>query len=132
MAKYNASNERLKRECFRFVADPKTIDPATALFPDEVIASIRACQPARLAQLEAMLKDRTPVTVIDSLTKELASKGALGVLRHSIKCYGKESRLACFQPNSAINQDAAARYAANRLTIMAVVLSAKPAQSSQA
>lgn len=97
--------------------DPKGFDPATALFPDEVIAFIRASQPGRWDQLEAMLKDRTPATIIDSLTKELASKGALGVLRHGFKCYGKELRLAYFQPNSGMNPDAAARYAANRLTI---------------
>lgn len=97
--------------------DPKAFDAATALFSDEVIAFIRASQPARWDQLEAMLKDRTAATVIDSLTKELASKGALGVLRHGFKCYGKELRLAYFQPNSAMNPDAAARFAANRLTV---------------
>jgi type I restriction enzyme R subunit len=97
--------------------DPKTFDPATALFPDEVIAFIRDSQPARLAQLEAMLKDRTAATIIDCLTKELASKGTLGVLRHGFKCYGKELRLAYFQPNSAMNRDAAARFATNRLTV---------------
>jgi type I site-specific restriction-modification system R (restriction) subunit len=82
-----------------------------------VIAFIRASQPARWDQLEAMLKERTAATIIDSLTKELASKGTLGVLRHGFKCYGKELRLAYFQPNSGMNPDAAARYAANRLTI---------------
>lgn len=97
--------------------DPRGFDPVTALFPDEVIAFIRASQPARWDQLETMLKDRTAATVIDSLTKELASKGALGVLRHGFKCYGKELRLAYFQPNSAMNPDAAARFAANRLTV---------------
>jgi type I restriction enzyme R subunit len=97
--------------------DPKRFDPATALFPDEVIAFIRASQSLRWDQLEAMLKDRTAATVIDSLTKELASKGALGVLRHGFKCYGKELRLAYFQPNSAMNPVAASRYAANRLTV---------------
>lgn len=97
--------------------DPKAFDPTTALFPDEAIAFIRASQPARWDQLEAMLKDRTAATVIDSLTKELGSKGALGVLRHGFKCYGKELRLAYFQPNSAMNPDAAARFAANRLTV---------------
>jgi len=97
--------------------DPRTFDPATALFPEEVIAFIRASQPARWDALEAMLKERTAATIIDSLTRELASKGALGVLRHGFKCYGKELRLAWFQPNSAMNPDAAARYAANRLTI---------------
>jgi type I restriction enzyme R subunit len=70
-----------------------------------------------LDQLEAMLKDRTAATVIDSLTKELASKGMLGVLRHGFKCYGKELRLAYFRPNSGMNRESAALYAANRLTI---------------
>lgn len=96
---------------------PGAFDPATALFPDDVIGFIRDSQPARWAQLETMLKDRTAATVIDSLTKELASKGALNVLRHGFKCYGKELRLASFQPNSGMNPESAARYAANRLTV---------------
>lgn len=97
--------------------DPKGFDAVSALFPDEVISFIRDSQPARWDQLEAMLKDRTAATIIDSLTKELASKGALGVLRHGFKCYGKTLRLAYFRPNSGMNQEAKARYAANRLTI---------------
>ena len=92
-------------------------DPATALFPVDVITFIRDSQPTRWAQLEAMLKDRTAATVLDSLTKELATKGALGVLRHGFKCYGKELRLAYFRPNTGMNPDSAARYAANKLTI---------------
>lgn len=96
---------------------PDAFDPANALFPDDVIGFIRDSQPARWGQLESMLKDRTAATVIDSLTKELANKGALGVLRHGFKCYGKELRLAWFQPNSGMNPESAARYAANRLTI---------------
>jgi type I restriction enzyme R subunit len=96
---------------------PGTFDPETALFPDDVIGFIRDSQPARWVQLEAMLKDKTAATVIDNLSKELSSKGALGVLRHGFKCYGKELRLAYFQPNSGMNPESAARYATNRLTI---------------
>ena len=96
---------------------PQAFDPATALFPEDVIGFIRASQPARWDQLEAMLKDRTAATIIECLTKELVSKGTLGVLRHGFKCYGKELRLAYFQPNSGMNPESAARYAANRLTI---------------
>ncbi len=97
--------------------DPKAYDAALALFPAEVIAFIRESQPARWDALEAMLKGNTAATVLDSLTKELASKGALGVLRHGFKCYGKTLRLAYFQPNSGMNPEGTARYAANSLTI---------------
>lgn len=97
--------------------NPRAFDAATALFPDDVIGFIRDSQPARWSQLEAMLSDRTAPTVIDSLTKELATKGALGVLRHGFKCYGKTLRLAYFRPNSRMNPEAQARYDANRLTI---------------
>ncbi len=96
---------------------PDAFDPAAALFSGDVVGFIRDSQPIRWAQLEAMLKDSIAATVIDCLTKELASKGALSVLRHGFKCYGKELRLAYFKPNSGLNPDSAARYAANRLTI---------------
>jgi type I restriction enzyme R subunit len=92
-------------------------DPATALFPEDVLAFLRASQPARWAELAGMLKERTADTVLDGLVKELQSKGALGVLRHGFKCYGKSLRLAFFRPNSGMNPQAAAQYAANRLTI---------------
>lgn len=96
---------------------PTNFDAATALFPNDVIAFIRTSQAARWGELEAMLKDRTAATIIESLVKELQSKGALGVLRHGFKCYGKPLRLAFFRPNSGMNPEAEARYAANRLTI---------------
>lgn len=99
------------------IRGPQAFDPDTALFPQDVISFIRQSQLVRWEQLESMLKDRTAATVIDCLTKELASKGTLGVLRHGFKCYGKELRLAYFQPNSGMNPESAARYAANRLTI---------------
>jgi type I restriction enzyme R subunit len=96
---------------------PVDFDAASALFPKDVISFICTSQPARWGQLEAMLKDRTAAMVLDSLTKELANKGTLGVLRHGFKCYGKELRLAWFQPNSGMNLESAARYATNRLSI---------------
>lgn len=96
---------------------PNAFDPASAIFPEDAIGFVRDSQPTRWAQLESMLKDRTAATVIDSVTKELASKGTLGVLRHGFKCYGKELRLAYFQPNSAMNPESGAQYIANRLTI---------------
>ena len=97
---------------------PAEFSPESALFPAEVIAFLKESQPVRWAELEAMLKERTEPTVLDSLTKELQSKGALGVLRHGFKCYGKNLRLAFFRPNSGMNPQAAQQYVANRLIVV--------------
>ena len=97
--------------------DPSAYDETMALFPDDAIAFIQASQPKRWKQLETLLADKTAATVLDSLTKELALKGSLHVLRHGFKCYGKLLRLAYFKPNSGMNPESAARYRQNRLTI---------------
>ena len=92
-------------------------DGSLALFPADVIGFLRDSQPARWEQLQTLLGARTEVTVLDALAKELETKGALHVLRHGFKCYGKTLRLAYFRPNSGMNPEAAAKYAHNRLTI---------------
>ena len=96
---------------------PKDFDEALALFPNDVVAFLKESQPNRWSQLEALLSERTEATVLDSLYKELETKGTLHVLRHGFKCYGKALRLAHFRPNSGMNPEAAALYAKNRLTI---------------
>lgn len=96
---------------------PSDFDAASALFPADVVAFLKASQPARWEELEGLLKERTAATVLDSLSKELASKGSLGVLRQGFKCYGKALRLGFFRPNSSMNPDAAKRHAANRFMI---------------
>lgn len=96
---------------------PTDFDEDLALFPSEVVAFLKDSQAERWKQLEKLLADRTESVVLDSLAKELNSKGTLHVLRHGFKCYGKTLQLAYFQPNSGLNPDTAARYAKNKLTI---------------
>lgn len=96
---------------------PAAYDESMALFPTDVTGFLKDSQPARWAQLEALLGAKTEATLLDSLVKELDIKGTLHVLRHGFKCYGKSFRLAYFRPNSGMNPEAAASYAANRLTI---------------
>lgn len=96
---------------------PTDYDELLALFPGDVTGFLKDSQPTRWAQLEALLGSMTEATVLDNLTKELEIKGTLHVLRHGFKCYGKTFRLAYFRPNSGMNPEAAALYAANRLTI---------------
>ena len=97
--------------------NPKNYDEALALFPKDIVGFLKGSQPTRWGLLEALLADKTEVTVLDNLAKELALKGTLHVLRHGFKCYGKALKLAYFQPNTSMNPDAAALYAKNRITI---------------
>ncbi|WP_267130002.1 type I restriction endonuclease subunit R [Xanthomonas campestris] len=92
-------------------------DEALALFPADVIGFVKGSQATRWLQLETLLGSRTQATVLEALSRELEIKGALHVLRHGFKCYGKTLRLAYFRPNSGMNPEAAAKYAHNRLTI---------------
>lgn len=96
---------------------PAHYDETLALFPADVIGFLKDSQPSRWQQLETLLGARTQATVLEALAKELEIKGALHVLRHGFKCYGKTLRLAYFRPNSGMNPEAAAKYVHNRLTI---------------
>ncbi|TBD36638.1 type I restriction endonuclease subunit R [Rhizobium ruizarguesonis] len=96
---------------------PAAYSEPLALFPDDVTGFLKDSQTAKWGQLEVLLGAKTEATLLDSLSKELEIKGTLHVLRHGFKCYGKTFRLAYFRPNSSMNPEAAASYAANRLTI---------------
>ena len=97
--------------------NPSTYDEALALFPADVTGFLKESQPARWQGLETLLGPKTTATVLEDLSKELELKGTLHVLRHGFKCYGKTFRMAYFQPNTAMNPEAAENYARNRLTI---------------
>lgn len=92
-------------------------DAARALFPAEVLAFIRDSQPKQWQILSNFHGDKAGPTLLEDLVKELRSKGALHVLRHGFKCFGKTFRLAYFAPNSGMNPDAWRDYDRNRLTI---------------
>lgn len=97
--------------------DPATFDAAQALFPDEVIAFIAETQPARWQVLLDFHGAGAGEALVTALAKELASKGALNVLRHGFKCFGKSFRLAYFAPNTGMNPEATSDYGKNRLRV---------------
>jgi len=55
--------------------------------------------------------------LLNALVKELDIKGALHVLRHGFKFYGKLFRLAYFKPAHDLSPDVLALYAQNQLTV---------------
>jgi type I restriction enzyme R subunit len=96
---------------------PADFNEDLCLFPADVLGFLRDTQAQKWDQLEALLKGQTADQVLSDLTKELATKGTLHVLRHGFRCYGKTLRLAYFQPNTGMNPETTALYAKNRLTI---------------
>ena len=56
-----------------------------ALFPADVCGFLRESQPGKWRSLEALHGTQTEATVLESLAKELKSKGTLHVLRHGFK-----------------------------------------------
>lgn len=69
--------------------DPAAYDAERALFPADMLAFVQATQPKILDYLQSLHKDKTPAVLIDSLAREMDSKGMLGVLREGFKCSGK-------------------------------------------
>lgn len=92
-------------------------DADTALFPSEIINFIQTTQPKQWERLASTSPSDAQKIIIDSLTKELKSRGMLDVLRNGFKCYGKTLRVAYFQPNTGMNPETLALYEKNRLTI---------------
>jgi type I restriction enzyme R subunit len=97
--------------------NPSDYDPETALFPKEIINFIQTTQPKQWKNYAKTNPNDTEKIIIDSLTKELKSRGMLDILRNGFKCYGKTLRVAYFQPNTGMNPETLAFYQQNRLTI---------------
>ncbi|WP_416638106.1 hypothetical protein [Pseudomonas sp. OHS18] len=76
--------------------NPKSFDRERAIFPDEVLAFIRATQPKVWDKLEALHGEQTGVRILESLCKWLDTHGTLATLRHGFKCFGKTLRIAFF------------------------------------
>jgi len=97
--------------------DAKAYNLESALFAKDVISFLKQSQTKKWEALQTILSDKTEETILHDLTKELAAKGSLHVLRHGFKCFGKSFRLAFFTPNSGMNEEAWRDYKSNVLTI---------------
>lgn len=97
--------------------DPNKFNAELGLFPDDIISFIEKTQSRNWQLLLDIQKHNARTTLLESLCKELISKGALHVLRQGFKCFGKTYHIAYFAPNSNLNEEAWRDYAANQLTI---------------
>src|SRR6266496_1133530 len=92
-------------------------DRERAIFPQNVLAFIRATQPTEWAKLEALHGDKTGEQILTDLCKWMDVNGSLATLRHGFKCYGRTLPVAYFKAAHELNPELEARYAANRLSL---------------
>jgi type I restriction enzyme, R subunit len=98
--------------------NPATFDRERALDPTEFLAFVQATQPETWQALEKLHGPSTAAVLVDDLAKTLdGPAGALAVLRHGFKCFGKPVRAAYFAPAHGLNPQSQRLYAANRLTV---------------
>ena len=98
--------------------DPAAFDRERAIFPEEFIDFVKATQPEVWQALEKLHGTETEAVVLDDLTKALDGQaGALAVIRHGFKCFGKLIRVAYFAPAHGMNPESRRLYDANRLTV---------------
>ncbi|WP_416305640.1 type I restriction endonuclease subunit R [Neptunicella sp. SCSIO 80796] len=92
-------------------------DTEKSLEPLRVIRFVQTTQPKVWSALEAIHGEGTPDLIVDTLAKELNTRGTLKVLRHGFKCYGKKIKMAFFAPNNNKNEETWALYKNNILSV---------------
>ncbi len=97
---------------------------ALALYPEDVIAFVKATQPEQWDKLAQHFPetDRNPTATADALLKsleqELKNEGTLWVLRNKVNNRGAKFDLCSFKPDHDLNPTASARYAQNILRVV--------------
>ncbi len=97
--------------------DPRDFDRQLALVPKDFFAFVQATQPTLWTELRKHHQMGLEAALLDTLTKSLDSRGALDVLRHGFKFFGKKIECAYFKPAHGMNPEILARYADNRLVL---------------
>jgi len=98
--------------------DPTTFDRERAVFSAEFVAFVRMTQPDVWQALEKLHGTSTETVILDDFTKALdGHAGALQVIRHGFKCFGKLIRVAYFAPAHGMNPESQRLYEANKFTV---------------
>jgi type I restriction enzyme R subunit len=92
-------------------------DKKHALFPGRVFDFLQQTQRKLWTEMKALHGAGLESLLANALAKELDMKGALHVLRHGFKFYGKTFRLAYFKPAHGLNFDVLELYNKNMLTL---------------
>ena len=97
---------------------PEDYDRALSLVPTDVVDFLLATQPKEWRKLEQHHGADVKPRFLARLSREIARRGALDVLRNGIKNSGCKFRLAYFRPASGLNEELQRLHAANLFAVV--------------
>ena len=123
MPKYTEQNfedhieEHLNQSDYRSLQSSH-YDKSLCLIPDETLQFIQDTQPEVYQRLERQPGGDTSQKLLDRVSKQIASRGVLDVLRKGVKDRGCDFKLTYFRPSSGMNPDHQRLYAQNRFSLI--------------
>ncbi len=97
---------------------PDDYDRALCLVPADVVDFLLATQPKQWGKLEQHHGADVKPRFLARLSREIARRGALDVLRNGVKDSGCKFRLAYFRPASGLNEELQRLHAANLFAVV--------------
>src|SRR6266849_8306547 len=97
---------------------PEDYDRALCLIPNDVVDFILATQPKEWQTLKQHHGAEVKEQFLKRLAAEIERRGALDVLRNSIKDSGCKFQLAYFRPASGLNEETRRLHAANLFAVV--------------
>ena len=88
------------------------------LISNETLQFIQDTQPKEYQKLERQYGADTPQKLLDRVSRQIASRGVLDVLRKGIRDRGSHFHLTYFRPSSGMNPDHQRLYAQNRFSLI--------------
>ena len=97
---------------------PDDYDRSLCLIPADVVDFLLATQPKEWQRLEQHHGAEVKPRFLARLSREIARRGALDVLRNGVKDSGCKFRLAFFRPASGLNEELQRLHAANLFAVV--------------
>jgi type I restriction enzyme R subunit len=97
--------------------DPVNFDPKLALDAKTLMQFIQISQPNEWAKLVSIYGNDAEAKVVQTVARDLDSRGMLECLRHGVTDRGVKLKLAHFKPASGLNPQTLELYGTNVLTI---------------
>ena len=97
---------------------PALYNRSLCLISDETLRFIQETQLNEYQKLERQYEEKTPVSLLNRVSKEIERRGVLDVLRKGVIDRGCRFNLTYFRPSSGMNPDHGRLYAQNRFSLI--------------